>query len=122
MQKYSFPLLRYGLAILFLWFGWQQLSDPAVWLGYLPEWTAYLPIPGEMFVRLNGWLEIIGAIFLIAGLQLRWVATILGLHLVAIAIETRGAIGMRDAAISLIAFALALAEPDHLTMDSRYKK
>lgn len=121
MNDISKPLLRYSLAALFLWFGWQQLADPALWIGFLPEWTAYFPVPGEMIVRLNGWLEIVGAFFLIIGIFTKLAAWILGLHLLAIALATGGALGVRDGVLALACFSLALASPDHLTLEKRLK-
>lgn len=119
MADTSRQILRYGFVFLFLWFGYQQLARPELWLGFLPEWTGYLPIPGEMLVRLNGWLEIAGALFLAVGAYTRLVSLLLALHLLLIAAETGGAVGTRDIVLSLAGLALAASAPDNWTLDRR---
>ena len=115
----TLAVLRFSMAALFLWFGTQQLVDAGAWVGFLPQWTGYLPVPGEMFVRLNGLLEVIGAALLIIGAGTRVIATILGLHLLAIAASAGGAVGVRDAALGACAIALSLSPADRLTVDAR---
>jgi excinuclease ABC subunit A len=66
-------VLRWSFALLFAWFGLQQFLHPADWVGFLPEWTGYMPIPGEMFVRLNGWIEFVCCIALFVGCYTRLV-------------------------------------------------
>lgn len=119
MSNLSRQTLRYSLAILFLWFGWQQLSAPEAWVFFLPEYIAYFPIPGEMLVQLNAWPEIIAALFLIAGVYTKAIAWLLGLHLLSIAFFVGGATGVRDAGLAFASFALALSEPDNWTLDKR---
>ena len=36
IKKYSPVILRFGLAIVFLWFGFSQLKNPEPWTGLLP--------------------------------------------------------------------------------------
>lgn len=107
------------MVVLFLWFGINQLLDPSIWITYLPEWTGYLPIPGEMLVMLNGWTEIILAAALALGTFVRPVSIILALHLFGIAIVAGGAIGMRDATLGMSLLALALGNTDSWTMDAQ---
>lgn len=121
MSNFSRQILRFSLAMLFLWFGWQQLSSPEAWVFFLPDYVAYFPIPGEMLVQLNGWLEIIAALFLIAGVYTKVIAGLLGLHLLGIALMVGGATGVRDAALAFANFALAFSEPDNWTLDKRSK-
>jgi uncharacterized membrane protein YphA (DoxX/SURF4 family) len=108
--------------VLFLWFGYQQLAHPEMWVSYLPEWTGYFPIPGEMLVRLNGWFEVISAVFLLLGIYTRVIATILAAHLMFLAIEIGGAVGMRDGVLAMIGFAIALSPADEWTIDYKTKK
>lgn len=119
MNTRALRILRYSFVVLFLWFGVQQLMGPGIWVGFLPTWTGYLPIPGEMLVLLNGWFEIIAAIALAVGLFTRWIALILGLHLFMIAWEAGGAIGMRDLILGMIGVALFVSEPDEWTLDHK---
>lgn len=114
-------VLRWSWVALFFWFGSQQLINPSDWVGFLPEFTGYLPIPGEMLVQLNGLFEIVLAIALLLGVYTRVSATLLALHLLGIAVVAGGAIGVRDAALAMVGFAIALDTPDAWTMDAKQK-
>lgn len=114
----SSRILRYSFAILFLWFGFQQLMGPEKWISFLPVWTGYVPIPAEILIRLNGWFEIIGAFFLLTGTFVKQISVLLALHLFAIALETGGAIGMRDGILAMMGIALAFAPTDSWTVDA----
>jgi hypothetical protein len=48
MNRASALIIRFTMVGLFLWFGVRQLVDPAAWTVFLPQWTGYMPIPGEM--------------------------------------------------------------------------
>lgn len=117
MNTLSRQILRFSFVFLFLWFGWQQITSPNTWLGFLPDWTGYLPVPGEILVQANGWFEIVAAIFLALGIYTRIVSFILSIHLLVIAAETGGAIGIRDTILGAAVLALSLSEPDDWTLD-----
>lgn len=118
MTQTSTVVIRYSLVLLFLWFGVQQLIDAPSWVGFLPEWTGYIPVPGELFVQLNGWMEVVFAVLLALGVFTRVVAAILGVHLLVIAVSVGGAIGMRDAVLGLVTIALAWSPADRWTLDA----
>lgn len=117
----SIALLRATYVGLFLWFGIQQVTDPTAWISFLPEFTGYLPIPGEILVQLNGWLEICLAALLAAGVYTRAIAAFLALHLLGIAITAGGATGVRDTGLAMIGIALALQPTDPWTLDARHQ-
>lgn len=119
MNNISSKIIRYSWVVLFLWFGYQQLADPHTWVGFLPTWTGYFPVPAEMLVQLNGWVEIIGAIFLLSGSYIKIVAAILSLHLLGIAWEAGGAIGMRDLILAMMGIAMIFDKPDTWTLDAK---
>lgn len=119
MSKLSSAIIRLSLAALFLWFGFQQLLHPDAWTVYLPQWTGYLPVPGVMLVRLNGWMEIVLGTAMAAGLFVRIASAVLGAHLLLIAISVGGAVGARDFALAASTLALALSAPDAWTLDRR---
>ncbi len=118
MTQTSAATIRYSLVLLFLWFGVQQLIDAPTWVGFLPEWTGYIPVPGELFVQLNGWMEVVFAVLLMLGVFTRVVAAVLGVHLLFIAVSVGGAIGVRDAALGLVTIAFALSPADRWTLDA----
>lgn len=115
-------VVRMSAVLLFLWFGVQQLVAPGAWVDFLPAWTGYFPIPGEMLVQLNGLMEVILAVLLALGVSTRLVAAVLGVHLLPIAITVGGAIGVRDAALAVMTLSLCVGMPDAWTMDARAKK
>lgn len=121
MNSKALALLRYSWVVLFLWFGFQQLTDAASWVGFLPEWVGYMPIPAEMIVQVNGWLEITAALAMLTGSYLKIVAGFLSLHLMFIAISVGGAVGMRDAVLAMIGVSLVMTEPDKWTLDYKAK-
>ena len=117
MNLLAIRILRYSFIALFLWFGLRQLIVPASYVGYLPVWTGYLPIPGTMLVQLNGWFEIIACVFLAAGIFTRWVAILVSAHLAYIAYEVGGDTGVRDIILAMMGFALAACKPEPGTID-----
>ena len=112
-------VLRYSFVLLFVWFGAQQLMHPAQWTAFLPTFTGYIPMPAEMMIQLNGWVELCLAAMLAIGCFTRFAAAILALHLAGIAASVGGAIGVRDAALSAAGVSLALSDPDEWTMDTK---
>ena len=72
-------ILRIGLAVLFLWFGFSQFLDQAAWTSWVPEWAMNLSgLEAEMIVLLNGGLEIALGVLLALGLYIRPAAVLLG--------------------------------------------
>ena len=115
-------VLRLGLAAVFVWFGVSQLLDPGAWIGFVPAFIIHSPIKPETVINLNGWFEMAGAVLLVIGWWVRPVALILAIHLAFIAIETGGAIGVRDFGLTIACLALALASPDSWTLDSKLRR
>ena len=121
-QELGLRVLRYGLVLVFLYFGISQLLAPSDWTGWLPVWTESLPIAPETFIILNGAFETVLALALLAGFWTRLVAALLALHMLAITFEIGfTAIGVRDFGITIATAALALLGPDTWTVDARKK-
>lgn len=109
-NELAYHILRLGLAIMFLWFGFSQLLDGANWVGWVPGWaTAISGLSPEMIVMLNGTLEVVAGAALATGLFVRIASILLGLHLVVLVFEI-GAndIGLRDFGLMAATFALAI--------------
>jgi uncharacterized membrane protein YphA (DoxX/SURF4 family) len=117
MNNLSVRILRYSFFVLFLWFGLQQITDPGTWISFLPNWTGYLPIPANMLIQINGWFEVVASVFLLTGVFTKFITAILSLHLLAIATEAGGAIGMRDLILAMMGLALTVSQPDPWTLD-----
>ncbi len=122
MSITSAQVVRISAVLLFLWFGSQQLVSPGDWVGFLPAWTGYFPMPGDMLVQLNGLAEVVLASVLALGAYTHVTAGLLGVHLLFIALGVGGAIGVRDAVLSLMTLSLCLGTPDAWTMDARAVK
>ena len=118
MQKYAPVVLRWGMALIFFWFGVNQILNPIQWTSYLPTWTAGLPISSIRFVLMNGWFEIVGATLLVLGVYTRLTAFLLSAHLFGIAF-TMGldAIGMRDVGLAIATGVVFLQGAGPLSVD-----
>ena len=114
LREHSQVLLRYALALLFLWFGLNQLFDPGAWVVWLPSWVERLPIEPLTFVIVNGSFEMVFGVFLALGLFTRLSALVLSLHLFGIAFSLGyGDIAVRDFSLALATLAVAFHGSDH---------
>ncbi len=116
-HEWGMLLLRLGLAILFLWFGFSQLFDGINWVSWVPEWAVnLLHIPPAMIVLLNGAFEVIAGAFLALNIFTRWVAFALELHLLVLVIEIGlTPIGVRDFGLMMATLALVFLAPKPYT-------
>lgn len=119
-SEWGIFVLRAGLAVLFLWFGFSQLLDQSQWTSWVPQWAMNLTgLEAEMIVLLNGGFEIAFGVLLALGLYMRPAAALLGLHLAVLVFEIGlTPIGLRDFAIMMASFALALMPPDPYSLDA----
>ena len=106
-------ILRLGLALLFLWFGFSQLIDSINWVGWVPEWAVnILHIPPAMIVLLNGAFEVVAGTLLAMGLWVRLFSALLALHLLVLVFEIGPTpIGVRDFGLMMATFALCFLMP-----------
>ncbi len=110
------------MGLVVLWFGMSQLLDAQAWVGFLPDFTASLPISQINLVYFNGAFEVIFSLLLILGFYTRWVALILALHLFDIAyIVGYDAIGVRDFGLALSTLTVFMQGEDALSLDTRFK-
>lgn len=112
-EKIGLGVLRFGLAAMFMWFGFSQLFDSLSWVSYVPSWASnLLNIPPALIVLANGSFEVIGGILIASGFLVRWVALFLAAHLAVITIEIgMTAIGVRDFGLTCATLALAFLYP-----------
>ena len=73
------------MALVFLWFGANQLMDSSLWEGFVPLWIVDFGVSAKLLVTVNGVMEVVLGVMLILGLWVRWVALVLALHLMGIA-------------------------------------
>ena len=119
-KEYSPLILRTGIAIVFLWFGFTQISNPEGWVKMVPS---YLGTPTTNLIYINGVVEIILAALLLLGLFTRTVALLLTLHLLhIITILGYGPSAARDFALAVATFSIFLKGPDEFCFDNLKKK
>jgi len=122
MRNAAPSVLRIGMSIIILWFGYQQVTDPTTWIGFLPAWTTVIPISQTGLVFLNGTFEIVFGVFLFLGFYTRFVSLILALHMFDITyVVGLDAIGMRDLGLSIGILAIFLYGADDFSVDAIYK-
>lgn len=85
--KYSYLILRIGLAAVFLWFGVDKFIHPAYWLNaWVPPsvlmFVGKLGITATQFIYLNGVFEILVALSMITGVFISFFSLIGGIFLV----------------------------------------
>lgn len=121
--QFSPIFLRYSMALLFLWFGINQLLHAQMWVSWLPSWLGSLPIQATSFIYLNGTFETIFGFFLALGLFTRLSALLLSLHLFGIAFTIGyNDIGVRDFCLALGTMAVAFHGADRLSYDIKFRK
>ena len=144
LKAYAPIVLRIAMALVFLWFGFNQVFNPVNFIGYLPGWMMGPSQPGTMgnmmavmmgsqagfstaqasgFVIANGVFEIIFGLLLLSGIFTRIVALLLGLHLLFISLELGyGDLMIRDFGLAVATFAVALHGDDEFCIHDRLFK
>ncbi|MEI7709619.1 MAG: DoxX family protein [bacterium] len=123
LQKISLVVLRVGIGAVIVWFGSQQLMDPAPWTSYLPDFTKILPISQITFIYLNGWFEITFGALMILGFYTRIVALFLALHMFGIVVSVGyNATGIRDVGIATALASIALYGESAWSLDKFFTK
>lgn len=97
IKLYAPNILRICIALIIMWFGFQQLLYPSQWIDFLPGFVDSLPLSHITFIHLNGWFEVFASLLMIMGLFTRTATALIAIHLVGI-VFTLGysAIAIRD--------------------------
>ena len=123
MSKYAPVVLRVGVALVFIWFGVEQLRDAEAWTGWLPSYASALPISTLTLVYINGAFEAIFGLLLLTGLYTRVAGTLLALHMAHIlSVVGYGEIGVRDFGIFMATLSVALSGSDDFGLDAYFSK
>lgn len=97
-DRNSILLLRLSLGIVFIWFGGLKIPGMSPAATLVKETVTWMPIPGELFVKILGWWEVlIGLCFLVPRLTMagfilfavQMVGTFLPLALLPVSCYTR---------------------------------
>ena len=123
LEKYSKPILRVALSLVFLYFGFQQITSPFEWTGFVPEYALNFGIAAEKIVLANAILELsLGALLLI-GLYTRMSALILAVHLSLITFSLGlNDLGARDFGLTFATFVIFLNGADEFCLDKKWKE
>ena len=119
LKLFSPITLRIGIALVFIWFGISQLSDPNSWFGYVPDYAVTLShLSVGTIVLFNGIFEIIFGSMLLFGFFTRFAALLLALHMLDITFTVGlDATGVRDFGLSIATIAIFLNGMDWFSLD-----
>ena len=120
-ERYSPSVLRISMAMVILWFGFQQLFNASAWIAYIPDSAVALTHLSALgLVYINGLFELVFGTALLFGFQTRFAALLLGLHLLDIMyVVGYGEIGVRDFGLAFGTLAVFMAGPDPLCIQGR---
>lgn len=124
MKIYASPLLRIGMALVFLWFGFEQLFNTSAWVRLIPEWvTGLTGLTASTLVQFNGAFEVVFGTCLLFGFFTRVVSFLLALHMIHITftlVMASGwnAISVRDFGLSVATITLFLLGNHSFSVDN----
>ena len=119
-QEIGKVILRIGLSLVFLWFSFQQLSNPILWVSFVPGFVSYFVSPVSAVI-MNGFAEMILGLLLIFGMYTRISSLLLGLHLLGIAFSVGfNPVGIRDFGLGFACMALSFLAPDKYCLDKKF--
>ena len=123
LKKYSAPLLRIAMSLVFIYFGFQQITSPAEWTGFIPDVALSFGISALNIVIINSLVELILGTFMLIGLFTRISSALLAIHLLVISLSLGfNPLGVRDFGLTLATFAVFLNGPDDFCIDKKYLK
>ncbi|HLC31157.1 MAG TPA: DoxX family membrane protein [Candidatus Nanoarchaeia archaeon] len=123
LEKYAPPLLRITLSLVFLYFGYQQITAPAEWAGFVPNAALLFGTSATTIVIGNALLELSLGTLLLLGLYTRFSSLILSLHLFGIAFSLGfNDLGVRDFGLAVATLVIFLNGADFLTLDKKFAK
>lgn len=119
LKTYSPTVLRIGMALIAIWFGAQELLNPQMWTGYIPDSViAFSNLSANFLVHMNGSFELVLGIALLLGIKTRITALLLTLHMLDITyVVGYGALGIRDLGLAFGLLAVFMHGPSPLSFD-----
>jgi len=124
MKTYAPTVLRIGVSLVFLWFGFQQLINTEMWTRLIPQ--AAMDVSGLSAINLvhfNGAFEIVFGLCLLLGFFTRTVAFLLALHMLHITyVVGYNGIGVRDFGLSMAAISTFLYGVSPISLDHYFSR
>jgi uncharacterized membrane protein YphA (DoxX/SURF4 family) len=119
LKNYAPVLTRVAIALVFLWFGTNQILHTSNWLRMIPEYVSFLPFSKETLIVMHGGFEIVAGLLLLVGWQIRIAASLLTLNLAHIVfLMGYNAIGVRDFGLCLTTLSIAFHGRDFFSLDT----
>jgi len=111
-------LLRYGLGLVLLWFGFSNIFSQD-FAGYVPSWATNI-LPLNVLLITTGIVEVVLGLLLIIGLFTRIASFIVFLHLLVITFSVGyNEIAVRDFGLTISSLALFFISPDDWCLDKK---
>lgn len=121
-SEYAPILVRWGIALVFLWFGINQIINPDMFLGWMHVNMQFVQENEIVLIMIHGVGELILGTLLILGLWTRVVATLLAINLLGITVNLGyNDIAVRDVGLLLATVAIMMHGPDRWCLDSKKK-
>ena len=123
LERSAKPVLRIALSLVFLYFGFQQITSPSDWTGFVPNYVLTFGISAMTVVFITSLLELIFGLMLIIELFTRFSPAILALHLFGIAFYLGfNDLGVRDFGLAAATLVVFLNGADELCLDKKFRK
>ena len=121
IELYGPSVLRYGMAVVILWFSFQQFTNTSAWTAYVPDSVVSLShMNATVLVYFNALFELIFGVMMLFGWQTRLSALLLSLHLFDIMyVVGYGEIGVRDLGLAVATLVVFMNGPDILCIDQK---
>ncbi len=121
-KQYAPVVLRIGIALLMLWFGFTNVFSPNTLIGYLsPSIAHFTPFSSLTVMVINGMFEVLFGVLLLIGVFTRTASLLTALHIFGIAIILGyNDIAIRDYALAAASFAVFLNGADRYCLDKKH--
>ena len=123
LDKYSKPTLRIVMSLIFLYFGYQQITSPESWTGFIPSAFLIFGLTANKLVIANSIIELCLGTLMLIGLYTRLSSFILALHLFGIAFSIGfNPLGIRDFGLAVATLIVFLNGVDKFCLDKKFSK
>jgi uncharacterized membrane protein YphA (DoxX/SURF4 family) len=122
LQKYAKPTLRITLSLVFLYFSYQQITNPEEWTSFIPGAILSFGISAKILVLSNAFLELAFGTLLLIGLYTKISSLILAIHLFGIAFSIGlNPLGIRDFGLAFATLVIFFNGVDRYCLDKKWK-
>lgn len=121
IQAWASTMARVLLGLVLGWFGYHELVAPGLWTGYVPVLSAASSLT-QVLVLAHGWVLLVLAVALVAGIAPRLAAAVACVLLLEIVISLTASAGLsdlvlRDVGVLGLALSLLGRQEQHLVLN-----